>query len=203
MDGFERRKAKKMAQIFAASLDLFLKYGFQKVSVNEIAQKARVSPATIYNYFGTKEQLYAGLLTDWMDKQLEQYEEIVASNRTFPDKCKAIMVLESRNLRFLMQEFPKDAAVPSESTGFARTMEQYGNDKIAGLFRRLVALGKREGYIRPNQPDELAMLYYRMFADELARHWQSESEGSLALDIDQWMEMFFFGLAGNAQRTSL
>lgn len=203
MDGFERRRAKKVAQIFAASLELFLKYGFQKVSVNEIAQKARVSPATIYNYFGTKEQLYTSLLADWMDKQLEQYEEIIAAPRTYPEKCKAIMLLEARNLRFLMQEFPKDAAEPADATGFARTMERYGDGQVAGLFRRLVALGKREGHIRPDQPEELAMLYYRMFADELARHWQSVPDGGPALDVDQWMEMLFFGLAGNAQRAGL
>lgn len=39
MNGYERRKHKKMEQIYAVAFQLFSRHGYQKVSVNEIAQQ--------------------------------------------------------------------------------------------------------------------------------------------------------------------
>ena len=67
----------KIEQVFEAAFQLFTRHGYQKVSVNEIAQQAGVSPATIYNYFGTKDQLYIDMIMNWMDKQLAKYDRIL------------------------------------------------------------------------------------------------------------------------------
>lgn len=194
MNGYERRKQKKMEQIFGASIELFFKFGFQKVSVNEIADMAGVSPATIYNYFGTKEQLYADSLMHWMDEQLAQYERILDSGLPFPDKAKEIMQLEAANLRTLGNEFP---TVPSsELSGLMERMDEYSDVKIMGFFRKFIALGKQEGYIRKNQTDEMLMRYFTMFQNELRRSWEASNQVGAAWSMDQWMELFFYGVAG-------
>jgi len=194
MNGYERRKQKKMEQIFEASIELFFKHGFQKVNVNEIAQKAEVSPATIYNYFGTKEKLYADSLIHWMDKQLEQYEAILDSGLTFPEKTKEIMQLEARNLNILGEEFPK---VPSsELRGLMDMMDRYSEEKIVGFFKRFITLGKQEGYIREDRSEEMLVRYFTMFQNELRRHWESADQDRMTWSMDQWMELFFYGAAG-------
>ncbi|MEC0236850.1 TetR/AcrR family transcriptional regulator [Paenibacillus kribbensis] len=198
MNGFERRKEKKIEQIYSASFQLFSKYGFQKVTVNEIAQQARVSPATIYNYFGTKEQLYADMLMNWMDKQLEQYEEILDSSLPFPEKSKEIMMLEAKNLKILSDEFLKFPS--SEFSGLAQALESYSEQKVTSFFMRFVALGKHEGYIHKDQTEETAMMYFTMFKNELSRHWEASNQERLTCNVDQFMELFFFGLAGQAQK---
>ncbi|MDQ0496996.1 TetR/AcrR family transcriptional regulator [Paenibacillus brasilensis] len=198
MNGFERRKEKKIEQIYSASFQLFPKYGFQKVTVNEIAQQARVSPATIYNYFGTKEQLYADMLMNWMDKQLEQYEEILDSSLSFPEKSKEIMMLEAQNLKILSDEFLKFPS--SEFSGLAQALESYSEQKVTSFFMKFVALGKHEGYIHRDQTEETAMMYFTMFKNELSRHWEASNQERLTCNVDQFMELFFFGLAGQAQK---
>ncbi|QMV43322.1 TetR/AcrR family transcriptional regulator [Cohnella cholangitidis] len=197
MDGFERRKQKKMDQIYGVSIELFFKFGFQKVSVNEIAHKAKVSPATIYNYFGTKEQLYTDTLMYWMDKQLEQYENILESGLSFPEKTKEIMVLEAKNIKVLADEFPK---VPSsELNGLMQTMESYGERKIAPFFGKFVALGIQEGYIRKDLSEVMAMRYFTMFKNELGRYWEAPNQERNARSMDQLLELFFYGLAGEGR----
>ena len=47
MNGFERRTEQKKDKIRTAALELFCTYGPDKTSVNEIAQKAGGSPASI------------------------------------------------------------------------------------------------------------------------------------------------------------
>lgn len=197
MNGYERRKQKKMEQIFGASIELFFKYGFQKVSVNEIADKAKVSPATIYNYFGTKEQLYTDSLINWMDKQLAQYENILDSELSFPEKTKEIMLLEAKNLKILGDEFPK---VPSsELSGLMEMMDSYSEQKIVHFFKKFVALGKLEGYIRKDHTEEMMMRYFMMFQNELRRYWESSNQERTAWSMDQLMELFFYGVAGRVQ----
>lgn len=200
MNGYERRKQKKIQQIFAVSFQLFSKHGFQKVSVNEIAQKAKVSPATIYNYFGTKEQLYADMLVNWMDTQLEQYEVILDSELSFPEKTREIMLLEAKNLAALSDELPKASA--SELNGLVQMMEKYSEQKVMHFFMKFVALGKQEGYIHKDQTDEMAVLYFSMFRNELGRYWADSREEGAARNLDQWIELFFYGLAGQPEKIS-
>ncbi|ASJ56479.1 TetR family transcriptional regulator [Brevibacillus formosus] len=198
MNGFERRKQNKIDQIYSAAFQLFSKHGFQKVSVNEIAQNAKVSPATIYNYFGTKEHLYADMLMNWMDKQLEQYERILDSGSSFPEKTKDIMLLESKNLHTLTDELQN--APFSELSGLLQRIESEYEQKIRHFFTKFIALGKQEGYIQGDLTEEMMMMYFTMYKNELGRHWEASNRERVTLSMEQWVDMFFFGLVGQKQK---
>jgi AcrR family transcriptional regulator len=58
-------------------------YGPDKTSVNEIAQKAGVSPASIYNYFGTKEGLMKDSIINLLESSWKLREELWDSERHF------------------------------------------------------------------------------------------------------------------------
>ena len=47
----------KDKQIILAAKELFTKYGFKKVSMDEIASEAKVTKKTVYSYFQSKEEL--------------------------------------------------------------------------------------------------------------------------------------------------
>jgi AcrR family transcriptional regulator len=73
-----RREAAKLSQrraIRRAAMTLFLQGGFDAVTTTQVAEEAGVSPATLFNYFATKEDLFFG--------QVEELEaalvEVVAS----------------------------------------------------------------------------------------------------------------------------
>ena len=56
----EREKQKMRSSILDAAMKLFLKEGFNKVSLRKIASEIEYSPATVYNYFKDKDEiLYA------------------------------------------------------------------------------------------------------------------------------------------------
>lgn len=63
----ERKKAATMRHIQAAALELFRRDGFDRVTVEQVADAADVSPRTVYRYFGTKEGL---ILNDEYDDQV-------------------------------------------------------------------------------------------------------------------------------------
>jgi AcrR family transcriptional regulator len=53
----ERKKQQTREVIAAAAFDLFAERGFDSVRVAEVARRADVSEATVFNYFPTKEDL--------------------------------------------------------------------------------------------------------------------------------------------------
>jgi AcrR family transcriptional regulator len=74
----ERKKAATRALILQAAQDLFLDRGFDDVSVREIADKADVSPTTVFAHFPQKEALL-------FYEEDAQRERLVAAVRDRPD----------------------------------------------------------------------------------------------------------------------
>lgn len=63
----EIRKASKH-NIRLAALELFAKYGFKGVSVDQIAKKAKISKGLIYNYYSSKKDLLIDLIKYFMNE---------------------------------------------------------------------------------------------------------------------------------------
>ena len=77
MDGFQRRREQKKESIRQAALELFNVHGIKKVSVNDIARRAGVSPVTIYNYYGSKQGLVHDVATWVLTRLEEEYGAII------------------------------------------------------------------------------------------------------------------------------
>ena len=73
----ERKKAATREAILAAAQELFLARGFDEVSVREIADRADVSPTTVFAHFAQKEALL-------FYEEDAQREQLVAAVRNRP-----------------------------------------------------------------------------------------------------------------------
>ncbi|MBS4189495.1 hypothetical protein KHA94_04600 [Bacillus sp. FJAT-49705] len=67
------------------------------------------------------------------------------------------------------------------------------------FFMKFVAIGKQLGYIHRDQTEEIIMLYFTMYKNELNRYWKSSNQKSITRSMDQLMELFFYGLVGEKQ----
>lgn len=65
----ERKKQQTRETIRQVALRLFAERGFEAVPVTEVARQANVSPATVFNYFPTKEDLFY--------EPMEVFEEVL------------------------------------------------------------------------------------------------------------------------------
>ena len=62
MDKFLALTDEKRTAILNAALQCFGKFGYEKASINDIAVAAHISKASLFQYFGSKKQLYIYLL---------------------------------------------------------------------------------------------------------------------------------------------
>lgn len=85
-------------KVIDASLDLFAKQGFDGTSTKEIAQKSGMSEATIFKYFGTKDNLLMEILDPIIQHILPNYrDEFIGSLKERNDSLR-------ENIRFIVQD---------------------------------------------------------------------------------------------------
>ena len=84
-------KQEKMDSILDTSRKMFGRYGMQKTSLHEIAQMARVAKATLYNYFGSKDQIYLEVLNREVNDVIEKITVAVEHAASPADKLKVFL----------------------------------------------------------------------------------------------------------------
>src|SRR3954468_20808911 len=71
----ERKKAQTRQLIADTARRLFAERGFEAVTVAAIAREAEVAPATVFNYFPAKEDLFYSRLEAFEEQLLEAIHE--------------------------------------------------------------------------------------------------------------------------------
>ncbi|WP_020577741.1 TetR/AcrR family transcriptional regulator [Actinopolymorpha alba] len=78
-----RGRAAKRSAILRAARQVFLRHGYQRASVDDIASEAGVSKQTIYNQFGGKEALFLSAVEEMF---LQLNADTLAALESFPDR---------------------------------------------------------------------------------------------------------------------
>ncbi len=88
----EREKERRRQQIMVAAKRVFSEKGFNKATMEDIAQEAELSPGTLYLYFKNKEELYASLSLRILQYLLIRVEHVIDEKDAGPDqKLKSLM----------------------------------------------------------------------------------------------------------------
>lgn len=160
MNGFERRKKQKKESIRRAALELFQVYGFKKVSINDISHRAGVSQVTIYNHFGSKDELVHDIVKTVFLNFMGKYRAIIKGEKPFTEKLE-IIVFEKTELASHYQGEWIQTVVRSypEIKQFIETIWQREVDQLMIDF---FEEGKKQGYVNPELSQEVLLLYFEI-----------------------------------------
>ncbi|OBW60757.1 TetR/AcrR family transcriptional regulator [Dehalococcoides mccartyi] len=151
-------------KIISAATHLFLNsHDAGKVSIEDIARKARVSPTTIYNNFGGRKALVQGVVKKIIDNNIAQAKNIMASSLPFPDKIQLILSNKNDMAGKMPEEILKKLVHMDDDV--AALIQEIYQKEIQPMWQKLIADGKAEGYVDPSISEETAFIYLKIMRD--------------------------------------
>jgi len=168
-NGFTRRKEQSKEDIRKAAWELFSQFGVEKVSIVDIARKAGVSQATIYNNFGSKEALVREFVTTAIDQLVNSAQVVLSPNKSYWEKMAAF-------LHFISEMMAQGGSSEVDVTVFSssndllndpeiKKIRDSAQEKMANLLLGLVREGKEQGQIRADLTEDAFRVYFKAFME--------------------------------------
>jgi len=167
VDGFEKRRNDKKKAILQTALDLFDQYGYDKITVTEIADKAHVSKVSIYNFFESKDNLRRIIIKDMLDESTERIKTLIEKEGNFLDKIEEYIQIRTwyygkYSLRFFFEAVESDPELRQYLDAFNASSKQ--------LLMAFIEKGKRSGVFSPDASDAAIEIYIDMIQTYLTHN---------------------------------
>ena len=136
----------KRELILKTGKDLFWKFGFRRVTIEEICKEAGVSKMTFYKFFSNKMDLVKILMDGIMMSALEEYHSINNSDLPYPEKVVQMIQLKKDQIKTMSNEFFRDY-VQSADLEMIEYLNKLSQDSLK-MFTDDFHKAQKEGDIR-------------------------------------------------------
>ena len=156
--GLTRQNRGKRQRIIETTVELFRRtHDVRKVSIEDIAAAARVSPTTIYNQFGNREALVAAAAKSLIVAIGEMASQVMTSDLPFDQKLTGLISGKITLTSAASDEII--AKLVSQDKNIAPFIEEMYRSAAKPLWRDLLDEGKRQGFIDPALDEEIFLEY--------------------------------------------
>ena len=191
----------KKQNLIQTGIDLFLRHGIRRITVEEICEKAHVSKMTFYKYFRNKNDLVKTILQQMMDTAMQQYHEIMSSSIPFPEKAKRMIDLKMRATKGFGKAFYSEIM----SMRNPDLIEMFGRSRqknLQTIISDLIA-AQRQGDIRPEiNPEFISYLMDHLI--EMAEDPRiNQIFDTPQAIINELTNFFFYGILARTQSGQL
>ena len=162
---FAKMRDAKKRIILQEALVQFSDKGLYATRIKDIAGNAGIAQGLLYNYFQSKEEIYAALLDGALDKLIEA--TVALGESTLPARAliresiaRLLETIEEsdefcQTCRFISQA-TTSSAIPEEAKRAIAEKRGRPYEIIAGIMAR----GQREGAVVDGDPSQLAVLFW-------------------------------------------
>jgi AcrR family transcriptional regulator len=191
LDGHEKRASLKKKAIEDAAFQLLNEGGIKDLKVRDIAKKAGTSPASIYNYYGSKEKLIVESMRNFYEGEYQKFIQLVNSEDDFIHQLHTSFLQKPKNTNMFKKEILEEILKEnSELNGMVREYQQL----IAPLFLQWIEKGRSQGYIKKDIPNDLIVMYYQLMSHSFEQLYQRIPEEQAGEETyKRLIEMFFYG----------
>jgi AcrR family transcriptional regulator len=153
-----KKSLNKQQQILDAAVKLFSRaYNIKKVSLEDIAREAHVSPTTIYNYFSNRDTLVYEVVKELVRGNIERARALILSDLPFPQKLTGIISGKLDLAENVDKEIVEKMLLQDEE--ISPFIDVIMEREIKPLWKQIMADGKKQGYIDPALDDEALYIY--------------------------------------------
>ncbi|MCB2225857.1 MAG: TetR/AcrR family transcriptional regulator [Desulfarculaceae bacterium] len=182
-----REKEQRREAILDAAKEVFSRKGYQGATMEEIAARAELSPATLYLYFNNKSELYASLNVKMLALLCAKVEQVAGQSGLEPPEKVRRLARAMHDVYIFdplivtnvlhMQASQELTELSPELKEQINSMAAHALRMMAGIFQQ----GIEAGQFKPHHPVALADLVWSVFSGLVL--WE-ESKRGFAPDKD-------------------
>ena len=158
-----RDKSKKRATILEGAIDVFISMGYELASMDKIAETAGVSKRTVYNHFGSKENLFQAIVDDFL-AQRQSLKTILYN----PEKSLEEQLLAFANAEIFLIDSPERIGLSRFLTGVFLNDIDYARNTVSkyppvyDMLLDWLQEAEKDGKIKTDNRILTARMFYAM-----------------------------------------
>lgn len=185
---------RKFLDILLAARELFWKYGFKRVTTEEICRKAKVSKMTFYRFFPNKTELAKNVFDREIEKGILNFRLILEGNDEPTEKLRKMLLMKFEGVNNISQEFLMDFYNNPELG-----LKAYIEEKSASAWQEILQDFKKaqqNGILRKDIKPEF-ILYFSQKTSEIITDARLLKLYNSPQDLIMELTNFFvYGIAG-------
>ena len=186
-------------KITTAAGQLFNKFGFRKVSVEEICQTAGLSKMTFYKHFKNKNELIKYLWQTLIDESWAKLDALEENNTSFREKIQAILKIKAESTSSFSDQYIKDYL------NMAPELQNFYNQIFTETMRRfaiIIQRAQKKGEVRKSLRPEFFLAVVNQFLElakneQLAKLYPNYSD--FAIEINNYLYYGMMPLPANGK----
>jgi TetR/AcrR family transcriptional regulator, regulator of autoinduction and epiphytic fitness len=128
----------KRQRILSAALEVFFKYGYKRVSMNEIAEAAGISRPGLYLYFSSKEEVFRAAILQFADGLIEEISKGLHSQKTIEEKVRYALEVWTVQRFDLTLNSPEAKEISDSSYEFAQEALDQSYEKLESVLASIL-----------------------------------------------------------------
>ena len=184
--------------ILDAAIKVIAKRGLEKATMEQVAEEAGISKATIYLYYRNKDDLYFHCVVDRLDRILKGLKEAVVGIDDPIRRLEAIVAAQARAIEGQREFFrifftEKVSLFHDQSREFGREFDRR-QQEFAGLYMGALKEGMDRGLLRRMDPVKAFYLLLSMVRGLAVHRVVRGDETPLVDDAGTILDVFLTGL---------
>jgi AcrR family transcriptional regulator len=179
-------------RILDSCRERFLRDGFARLTVDEIAADLGISKKTFYKHFKNKEALVQTIMDRTMATIKGRVEQILLSDARAVEKLSQIIQLMATHVSRLVPVFGND--IQKRMPHLWKQIEEFRRQRISEIFGRLTTQGVSEGTMRADMNQRVFLLCVLGSIDRVMQpHVLANESFSVSDAIREILGIFFQG----------
>lgn len=197
MGRLERKKEKTKQTIVTAAMALIQKQGFDRTTMEQIAEEADIAKGTLYNYFPAKE----AIVSEWVRRTtLEKNRTTLQKLSALPDtRTRMVTVFEVYMTGVQAQKdlFEKYIVYQIQRlVSFDQKREERSGLALIG--GEIIRLGQSSGELRSDLPTTVLEDMFEVIFIEIVKQFYQDPVGfQSTIIIEEMVDLFLYGAKSN------
>ena len=191
----QQRTDRNRKRLLSAAMKVFSQKGYHKATLDEICKRANLGKGTVYQYFGSKKDLFLGIV----DSRLNELGRCIADAvGGIEDDLKRLHVATSAYMEFHSAHRSFYRLLVHEQSSFAKEIRERLHRKFFSHLRILEQVfrtGMNKGKLKKMDPGSAAFALVGMCNSLIFRWLMSEKPYPLTMDLPMVLEIFLRGIA--------